>query len=112
MLLMAGAFDDDAAALGGALERAAPGSVEIVSLDTGDHGTDLLRFGDRLVADRLRQTALDFLARNLTRARVRLIAGSRCSHRASCMIATTRRKEPTWIAGRGGSLVGRWRSSS
>ena len=61
-LFMTGAFDNDSAPLGHALERAAPKPVEIVSLDTGEHGTDILRFGDPEVADQIRQTVLDFLA--------------------------------------------------
>lgn len=61
-LFMTGAFDNDSAPLGHALERAAPKPVEIVSLDTGERGTDILRFGDPDVADQLRQTVLDFLA--------------------------------------------------
>src|SRR5262245_19012197 len=61
-LFMTGSFDSDSAPLGAALERAAPEPVEIVSLDTGEHGTDILRFGDPAVADQIRQTVLDFLA--------------------------------------------------
>ena len=61
-LFMGGAFDNDAAPIGPAIERAAPKPVEVVSLDTGEHGTDILRFGDPAVADRIRQTVLDFLA--------------------------------------------------
>lgn len=61
-LFMGGAFDNDAAPVGSAIERAAPKPVEVVSLDTGEHGTDILRFGDPVVADQIRQTVLDFLA--------------------------------------------------
>jgi len=61
-LFMTGAFDNDSAPLGHAIERAAPEPFEIVSLDTGEHGTDILRFGDPGVADQVRQTVLDFLA--------------------------------------------------
>ena len=60
-LFMTGAFDNDSAPLG-PLERDAPEPVEVVSLDTGEHGTDILRFGDPAVADRIRQAVLDFLA--------------------------------------------------
>ena len=63
-LFMTGSFDSDSAPLGPALERAAPKPVEVVSLDTGEHGTDILRFGDPAVADQIRQTVLDFLAGN------------------------------------------------
>lgn len=61
-LFMTGSFDNDSAPLGHALERVAPEPIEIVSLDTGEHGTDILRFGDPAVADQIRQTVLDFLA--------------------------------------------------
>ena len=61
-LFMAGAFDPNASPLGHALERAGSGPIEVVGLDTGEHGTDILRFGDPVVADRIRQTILDFLA--------------------------------------------------
>ena len=61
-LFMTGSFDNDSAPLEPALERAAPEPVEFVSLDTGEHGTDILRFGDPAVADQIRQTVLDFLA--------------------------------------------------
>lgn len=61
-LFMTGAFDNDSAPLGPSLERAAPEPIEIVLLDTGEHGTDILRFGDPMVADQIRQTVLDFLA--------------------------------------------------
>jgi dienelactone hydrolase len=60
-LFMTGAFDSDSAPLG-PLERVAPKPVEVVSLDTGEHGTDILRFGDPVVADQIRQAVLDFLA--------------------------------------------------
>jgi dienelactone hydrolase len=60
-LFMTGAFDNDSAPLR-PLERVAPEPVEVVSLDTGEHGTDILRFGDPVVADQIRQAALDFLA--------------------------------------------------
>jgi dienelactone hydrolase len=62
-LFVTGAFDNDSAPLGPALERAAPEPLEIVSLDTGEHGTDILRFGDPAVADQIRQSVLEFLAR-------------------------------------------------
>ena len=61
-LFMGGAFDPNSAPIGPAIERAAPRPIEIVSLDTGEHGTDILRFGDPAVADEFRQTVLDFLA--------------------------------------------------
>ena len=61
-LLMAGEFDGDAAELRPEVERAAPPPTEVVLLDTGEHGTDILEFGDPAVADMLRQSVLDFLA--------------------------------------------------
>ena len=61
-LFMTGAYDNDSAPLGHALERAAPEPVEFVSLDTGEHGTDILRFGDPVVADQIRRAVLHFLA--------------------------------------------------
>ena len=61
-LLAAGEFDSGAAALRPAVERAAPPPTQIVLLDTGEHGTDILEFGDPAVADEFRRSALDFLA--------------------------------------------------
>jgi pimeloyl-ACP methyl ester carboxylesterase len=61
-LFMGGAFDPNSAVIGPAIARAAPEPIEIVPLETGEHGTDILRFGDPVVADRIRQTVLDFLA--------------------------------------------------
>jgi len=61
-LLAAGEFDSDAAALRPAVERAAPPPAEVVLLDTGEHGTDILEFADPAVADVFRQSVLDFLA--------------------------------------------------
>jgi alpha/beta hydrolase fold len=61
-LLSAGEFDSDAAELRPAVERAAPPPTQVVLLDTGEHGTDILEFGDPAVADELRRSVLDFLA--------------------------------------------------
>ena len=61
-LLAAGKFDSGAAALRPAVERAAPPPTQIVLLDTGEHGTDILEFGDPAVADEFRRSVLDFLA--------------------------------------------------
>jgi pimeloyl-ACP methyl ester carboxylesterase len=61
-LFMGGRFDNDSAPIGAAIVRAAPGPTEIVWLDTGEHGTEILRFGDPVVAEQIRQTVLDFLA--------------------------------------------------
>jgi hypothetical protein len=61
--LAAGEFDSDAVALRPAVERVAPPPTEVVLLDTGEHGTDILEFGDPAAADDFRQSVLDFLAR-------------------------------------------------
>lgn len=61
-LLAAGEFDSDAAALRPAVERVAPPPTQVVLLDTGEHGTDILEFGDPAVADEFRRSVLDFLA--------------------------------------------------
>ena len=55
-------FDSGAAALRPTVERAAPPPTQIVLLDTGEHGTDILEFGDPAVADEFRRSVLDFLA--------------------------------------------------
>jgi len=61
-LFMAGEFDPNSAPLGPAIERAASRPAEILVLETGEHGTDILDFGDPVVADELRQAVLDFLS--------------------------------------------------
>jgi dienelactone hydrolase len=61
-LLAAGEFDSDAVALRSAVESVAPPPTEVVLLDTGEHGTDILEFGDPAVADEFRRSVLDFLA--------------------------------------------------
>jgi hypothetical protein len=40
----------------------APPPTEVVLLDTGEHGTDILEFGDPGAADEFRRSALDLLA--------------------------------------------------
>jgi predicted alpha/beta-hydrolase family hydrolase len=60
-LLAAGEFDGDAVALP-AVERVAPPPTEVVVLDTGEHGTDILEFGDPVAADEFRRSVFDFLA--------------------------------------------------
>jgi pimeloyl-ACP methyl ester carboxylesterase len=60
-LLAAGEFDGDAVALP-AVERVAPPPTEVVVLDTGEHGTDILEFGDPAAADEFRRSVFDFLA--------------------------------------------------
>jgi len=61
-LFLAGEFDSDAVQLRPEVGRAAPPPTEIVVLDTGEHGTDILEFGDPAVADVFRRSVLDFLA--------------------------------------------------
>jgi hypothetical protein len=60
-LLATGEFDSDAVALR-PVERVAPPPSEVVLLDTGEHGTDILEFGDPAAADEFRRSALDLLA--------------------------------------------------
>jgi pimeloyl-ACP methyl ester carboxylesterase len=60
-LFIAGEFDRDAAALLPELEDAPPPRV-VVSLDTSEHGTDILAYADPAVADEFREVVLDFLA--------------------------------------------------
>jgi hypothetical protein len=45
-----------------AFERAASLPKHVVLLDTGEHGTNILEFGDPAVADVFRRSVLDFLA--------------------------------------------------
>lgn len=61
-LLASGEFDSDAAELRPEVERAAPPPSDVLLLDTGEHGTDILEFGDPAVADTFRRAVLDFLA--------------------------------------------------
>jgi hypothetical protein len=44
-------------------DRRAPAPTEVVTLDTGEHGTEILDYADPSVADRFRQAVFDFLAR-------------------------------------------------
>ena len=60
-LFIAGEFDDEPAELQRVFERNAPGQNEIVTLDTGEHGTDILDFGQAPIADEFRQAVMDFL---------------------------------------------------
>lgn len=61
-LLATGEFDSDAVELRPAVERAASPPKHVVLLDTGEHGTNILEFGDPAVADVFRRSVLDFLA--------------------------------------------------
>jgi pimeloyl-ACP methyl ester carboxylesterase len=62
-LFIGGAFDDEPASLQNVFDRRAPAPTEVVTLDTGEHGTEILDYADPSVADRFRQAVLDFLAR-------------------------------------------------
>jgi hypothetical protein len=55
--------DDEPASLQNVFDRRAPAPTEVVTLDTGEHGTEILDYADASVADRFRQAVLDFLAR-------------------------------------------------
>ena len=60
-LFIAGEFDDEPADLQRVFERTAPEPTQIVTLDTGEHGTDILDFAPTPIADEFRQAVLDFL---------------------------------------------------
>ena len=44
-------------------DETAPELTEVVTLDTGEHGTEILAYADVAVADEFRLAVLDFLAR-------------------------------------------------
>jgi pimeloyl-ACP methyl ester carboxylesterase len=60
-LFIAGEFDDEPADLQRVFERKAPEPSEVVTLDTGEHGTDIIDFAPYPIADEFRQAVLDFL---------------------------------------------------
>ena len=62
-LFIAGEFDSEAGDLLQVFEETAPEPTEVVTLETGEHGTDILAYADVAAADALRQAVLDFLAR-------------------------------------------------
>jgi pimeloyl-ACP methyl ester carboxylesterase len=62
-LFLSGEFDHQAASLLPELGQAGPPPSEVILLETGEHGTDILAFGDVEDADAFRQAVLDFLAR-------------------------------------------------
>jgi hypothetical protein len=62
-LFMAGDGDGEAVDLLRVFQQTAPEPTDVVTLDTGEHGTDILAYADVAVADALRQAVLDFLAR-------------------------------------------------
>ena len=59
-LFISGDADEEAAATLDEFEDAPPPS-EIVLLDTGEHGTDILAYAPVAIADEFRQTVVDFL---------------------------------------------------
>jgi pimeloyl-ACP methyl ester carboxylesterase len=62
-LFMAGDGDSEAGDLLQVFDETAPEPTDVVTLDTGEHGTDILAYADVAVADAFRQAVLDFLAR-------------------------------------------------
>jgi pimeloyl-ACP methyl ester carboxylesterase len=62
-LFIAGAFDDEPGDLRRVLERTAPRPRQVVTLDTGEHGTDILDYAPPTVADEFREAVLNFLER-------------------------------------------------
>jgi len=62
-LFMAGEVDDAAVDLLRVFDETAPEPTDVVTLDTGEHGRDILAYADVAVADALREAVLDFLAR-------------------------------------------------
>jgi pimeloyl-ACP methyl ester carboxylesterase len=62
-LFMAGEFDSEAGDLLPVFEETAPEPTQVITLDTGEHGTDILAYEEVAVADEFRQALLDFLAR-------------------------------------------------
>jgi pimeloyl-ACP methyl ester carboxylesterase len=62
-LFMAGEVDGEAGDLLRVFEETAPDPNEVVTLDTGEHGTDILAYAAVAVAEAFRQAVLDFLAR-------------------------------------------------
>jgi pimeloyl-ACP methyl ester carboxylesterase len=61
-LFVAGEGDADAAGLLPELDRAASPPATVLTLETGEHGTDILAFADPDIADELREAILDFLS--------------------------------------------------
>jgi pimeloyl-ACP methyl ester carboxylesterase len=60
-LFIAGAFDDEPADLQRVFERTAPRPTQVVTLDTGEHGTDILDYAPPPIADEFREEVLEFL---------------------------------------------------
>jgi hypothetical protein len=59
---MAGEFDSEAGDLLQVFEETAPQPAQVVTPDTGEHGTDIVAYADAAVADEFRLAVLDFLA--------------------------------------------------
>jgi pimeloyl-ACP methyl ester carboxylesterase len=62
-LFIAGELDGEAGDLLRVFKQKAPEPNDVVTLDTGEHGTDILAYAEVAVADQFRQAVLDFLAR-------------------------------------------------
>ncbi|HJU57178.1 MAG TPA: hypothetical protein VJ774_00355 [Actinomycetota bacterium] len=60
-LLMSGDADEEPADLLEVFEADAPPPLEIVRLDTGEHGTDILAYAPVAVADEFREAVVEFL---------------------------------------------------
>jgi predicted alpha/beta-hydrolase family hydrolase len=61
-LFLAGKDDDDLGELAAEMQRVAPPPKDLVLLDTGEHGTDILSYDPPEVTDAFRRAVLDFLA--------------------------------------------------
>lgn len=61
-LFLAGEFDSEAGISFG-LRGDCSEPTQVITLDTGEHGTDILAYADVAVADEFREAVLDFLAR-------------------------------------------------
>jgi pimeloyl-ACP methyl ester carboxylesterase len=62
-LFVSGAADEEPADLLAVFEADAPPPVEIVTLATGEHGTDILAYAPAPVADKFRESVVGFLER-------------------------------------------------
>jgi pimeloyl-ACP methyl ester carboxylesterase len=60
-LFISGDADEEPADLLAEFEADAPPPAEIVTLDTGEHGTDILAYAPVAVADEFRESVVDFL---------------------------------------------------
>jgi len=61
-LFIAGTFDDPFGELAKVLQRVAFPPKQLLLLDTGEHGTDILAYEEPVIADSFRQAVLDFMA--------------------------------------------------